>query len=248
MSPPEIFDNLVGKKIITHPVTIPEGTNLIQLPTILAKSGLVTEGEVKVALYNRAMLQKLEISGGTPEGWLFPETYNLSRPATAESIITRIVTEGKARIETQLKGWRERAGELKMTAQQIIILASIIEAEAKKPNERPMISSVYFNRLRLEMPLQSDPTVIYGIPDFKGNLTKENLRTPGPYNTYINVGLPPSPICNPGIESIKAALYPDDTDFIYFVAKGDGSHFFSSTYKEHQQAVNNFQKIKAPNN
>ena len=185
---------------------------------------------------------KLSIPSLTPEGFIFPETYSFSRPVTAHEIVERIVEEGRKRLDERLKGWKERGQQLGFNPYQVLVLASIIEKETGKPEERGVISSVFHNRLRIAMPLQSDPTVIYGIQNFDGNLTKEHLKTPGPYNTYLNTGLPPTPICNPGLDAIKAAVYPEDTDYLYFVGKGDGSHQFSATYKEHQRAVDNFQR------
>ena len=137
--------------------------------------------------------------------------------------------------------WEERARERKMTVHQVVTLASIIEKETGAPAERPVISSVFHNRLQKDMRLASDPTVIYGIKDFNGNLTRKDLTTPTPYNTYKIKGLPPGPIANPGADAIQAALYPADTDFLFFVSKRDGTHHFSKTYPEHEKAVRKYQ-------
>ena len=161
-------------------------------------------------------------------------------------MVKRMVAEWKTQLDSKIPGWRERASELGFSTIQMMTLASIIEKETGDKNERAIISSVFHNRMRIGMPLQSDPTVIYGKKDFTGNLTKEDLKTPTPYNTYINTGLPPTPICNPGIESIKAALFPQDTDFLYFVARGNGTHQFSAMYKDHVAAVNQFQTGLVP--
>ena len=131
---------------------------------------------------------------------------------------------------------------MQLSKHQVLTLASIIEKEAAVPEERALISSVFHNRLRIEMPLAADATIIYGIPNFDGNLTRKHLKTPGPYNTYINKGLPPTPICSPGAASIKAALYPEDTDYLFYVSKNNGTHKFSKSYKEHLAAVNEYQR------
>lgn len=242
MTPKKILETIVNGKLVEHPVTIPEGVNLSDVAQIIAKTGLTTVDEVKSAMASRSLLLEMEIPALSAEGYLAPETYNFSRPVTADQIVGRIIQEGSKRRDDGLRGWKDRAKELGFTPYQMMILASIVEKETAKPEERGTIASVFHNRLRIGMPLQSDPTVIYGISNFNGNLTKDDLKNPGPYNTYLNTGLPPTPICNPGLDSLRAVLYPDDTDYLYFVAKGDGSHHFSATYKEHQAAVNTYQK------
>ena len=137
---------------------------------------------------------------------------------------------------------KARIGVLDMTLDDVITLASIVEKETGKAEERPLIASVFLNRLKRGMRLESDPTVIYGIEEFNGNLTKDDLAEPTSYNTYIIRGLPPGPIANPGLESIKAVLYPAKTDYLFFVSRNDGSHQFSKTLKEHNRAVRMYQK------
>jgi len=242
MTPMSIFAALTSGKIVQHPLTIPPGVTMSDVAAIMAKTGLVTLDESMAAMNDRNLMIELDIPAVIPEGYLFPETYLFSRPIDAKQMIVRIVQEGNKRMDDGIRNWRERAKELGFTPYQLLTLASIVEKETGKAEERGRIASVFHNRLRIGMPLQSDPTVIYGIPNFSGNITKEDLKAPGPYNTYINTGLPPTPICNPGLDSLKASLYPDDTDYLYFVSKGDGSHQFSATYKEHQSAVNSFQK------
>jgi UPF0755 protein len=241
-TPQKIFEVLTSGKIVQHPLTIPEGVNVHDVAQLMAKTGLVSLEDAQRALSDRNLMLQLDIPALTPEGYLYPETYNFSRPINAEQIVSRVVQEGMKKMDDGIRGWQDRAKEIGFTPYQMLTLASIIEKETSKSEERGLIASVFHNRLRIGMPLQSDPTVIYGIPDFNGNLTKEDLKTPGPYNTYLNTGLPPTPICNPSLDSLKAALYPEETDYLYFVGKGDGSHHFSATYKEHQQAVKNFQQ------
>ena len=145
------------------------------------------------------------------------------------------------------KPFKERIGASGMTFQQVITLASLIEKETGQRAERPVIASVFLNRLKRGMRLESDPTVIYGIRDFNGNLTRKDLGEPTPYNTYVIKGLPFGPIANPGEESIKAVLYPADTDYLYFVSKNNGSHHFSKTLREHNRAVQKHQKKRRKN-
>ena len=138
--------------------------------------------------------------------------------------------------------YRKRADELGLSQTEVITLASIIEKETSDPSERYLIGAVFHNRLKKGIPLQSDPTVIYGIKNFNGNLTKEDLQAESPYNTYLRKGLPPQPIANPGEESIKAALYPSSDRYLYFVSKNNGTHHFSTTLEDHNRAVDTYQK------
>ncbi|MBP9837086.1 MAG: endolytic transglycosylase MltG [Proteobacteria bacterium] len=241
-TPKEILDILLSGKIIQHPLTIAEGLTLNEIAAVVEKSGLATSDDIKRAYKNPNILAKYQIPSNTVEGYLFPETYNFSKPTNGEQIVSRLIDEGKKKLNDRLRGWQERAKEISFKPYDVIILASIVEKETADPTERRKIASVFHNRLRIGMPLQSDPTVIYGIDNFNGNITKEDLKRPSPYNTYLNTGLTPTPICNPGMDAIRAVLFPEDTDFLYFVGKGDGSHQFSKTYKEHQEAVNRFQK------
>ncbi len=239
MTPREILRKLMDGDVVYHEVTIPEGTSIRDLPALLAKTTLVSEIEVKAQLDRKDLPATLNIPADSLEGYVFPDTYKFTRPDNAEFMIRHIVQVGN---DKRSKEFYERAIDLGFTFNQILTIASIIEKETGAPDERPTISSVFHNRLRIGMPLQSDPTVIYGLQDFNGNLTREHLTTPSPYNTYLNTGLPPTPICNPGLESIRAALYPGNTDYLYFVAKGDGTHQFSATYREHAQAVQRYQR------
>ncbi len=250
LTPKEILNKFLSGDVVFYDITIPEGSTLKDISKIITESKLTTKEDIESVLYkskqlSRALRLNLGLSAKSFEGYLFPETYKFSRPIKAESIVTKMYKEGQSRITDKMK---RRAQEIGMSIKDIINLASIIEKETGNSKERATISSVFHNRLRIGMPLQSDPTVIYGIPNFSGNLTKQDLRRNSPYNTYVNKGLPFTPICNPGIESIKAALYPDSTEYVYFVSKNDGSgtHYFSKTYKEHKKAVQVFQLGKSP--
>ena len=175
----------------------------------------------------------------TLEGYLFPETYHFYRGMDPEEVIRSMVNQFKKVSGPELTRETSRMG---ISESQAVILASIIEKETSVPEEKPLISAVFHNRLTRGMPLQSDPTVIYGIKNFNGNLTKEDLQRPTPYNTYVRTGLPPSPICNPGKDSLVAALHPAPVPYLYFVSKNDGSHHFSFEIENHNRAVWNYQK------
>jgi UPF0755 protein len=175
----------------------------------------------------------------TLEGYLFPDTYYLIKEMPPEEIIKMMIHQFRKVFRPELESIAFEKG---ISQREAVILASIIEKETPLSEEKPFISAVLYNRLKKRMPLQSDPTVIYGIKDFNGNLTKEDLLKPSPYNTYLITGLPPTPICNPGKDSILAALHPAPVPYLYFVSKNDGSHYFSSNIKDHNRAVSKYQK------
>lgn len=237
---------IVDREVVYHQVMIPEGSRVAELPALLEKSGLVKAEEVQRVFNDKKFIALLgRIPSDSLEGYVCPDTYSFTRPVSVEEMLTKMILEGDKKITEEM---RKRATDLGLTFHQVLTLASIIEKESGKPEDRPLVSSAFHNRLKIGMPLQSDPTVIYGIAHFDGNLTKEHLITPGAYNTYLNTSLPPTPICNPSLSSITAALFPADTDYLYFVAKGDGSSAFSATYKEHQENVNRYQKKQAEQN
>ena len=183
-------------------------------------------------------VRQIGLEGETFEGYLFPDTYFFPKEVTIERIISTMV---KRFWSVFVPEWQARAKDLGLTVHQVVTLASIIEKETGAPFERPIISSVFHNRLKKKMRLESDPTVIYGIKNFDGNLTRKHLTTPTPYNTYKIRGLPSGPIASPGGASLEAALYPDDTKFIYFVSRKDRTHQFSTNLKQHNRAVQKYQ-------
>ena len=192
-------------------------------------------------LTNQAIARALGIADAQPEGWIFPETFHFSRGASDLAVLKRAHQMMQSRLAAQ---WNKRAASLPLaTPYEALILASIIEKETGKATDRPMISSVFVNRLRVNMRLQTDPTVIYGMgDDFDGNLRRRDLQADTPWNTYTRAGLPPTPIAMPGLASIQAALNPADSKMLYFVARGDGSSQFSRTLDEHNAAVNKYQR------
>ncbi len=241
MSPREILEMMVSGKVYLHRLTIPEGYCLRQISAEVGRSGLVREKAFADAAADREFIRKKLPEASDLEGYLFPDTYYFPKGVSAQTILSAMLS----RTDTVFRQeWKQRAKEMNLSVHQVLTLASVIEKETGLASERPIISSVFHNRLKLGMRLDSDPTVIYGIENFNGNITKKDLETPTPYNTYKIHGLPPGPIASPGASSIEAALYPADTDFLYFVAKGDGSHQFSKTLEEHRQAVKKYQLRK----
>ncbi len=188
------------------------------------------------------LMAEFGIEGESLEGYLFPDTYQFAKRTPPHEIVRRMVTQFQTVYD---ESFRKRAAQLGMTLREVVTLASIIEKETGNASERGLISAVFHNRLKKKMRLQSDPTVIFALTDFNGNLTKKDLSAPSPYNTYRFIGLPPGPIANPGKESLYAALYPANVDYLYFVSKNDGTHFFSKNLREHNGAVNKYQRRRA---
>lgn len=238
MSPLKILDNLVHGKVMLHRLTIPEGYTIEQIAMELDRIALVPEELFEQWTRDPIHSKLLGISGPTLEGYLFPDTYYFPKGVSAEDVANKMVQRFN---QTFTESWRQRAKAIGFTVHEIVTLASIIEKETGDPAERPLIASVFHNRLKKKMRLESDPTVIYGIENFDGNITRRHLKTATPYNTYVIRGLPPGPIANPGRAALEAALYPAETNYIFFVSKKDGTHHFSSTIKEHNRAVRKYQ-------
>lgn len=243
ITPRQIADKLAKGEKIRRTFTIPEGYSVREIAKVLASKNLVEpESFIKKCLsFDAAYLSGVE--GNTLEGYLFPDTYEYTKGMNEDQIIRMMVENFKKKFSEKMK---RRAHELKMTVNQVITLASVIEKETGKEEERPLVASVFYNRLAKGIPLATDPSVIYGIPNFDGNLRREDLQRDTPYNTYIRKGLPPTPISNPGLKSIEAALNPAETEYLYFVSRNDGTHQFSKTYEEHQSAVKKYQPVKTP--
>ena len=238
LPPVRILDILTRGDVITHPVTVPEGFTRKQIAELLDRKGLANKKDFLSFTNEQSLLKRYGISGPDLEGYLFPDTYQFARGISA-----LIAIDAMVRRFLQVVGpFKGRMDEMGMDLRELITLASIVEKETSLASERPMIASVFLNRLKRGMRLESDPTVIYGLKDFNGNLTRKDLEKPTLFNTYIIRGLPPGPIANPGLEAIKAVLYPAKTDYLYFVSKNDGSHYFSKTLSEHNRAVRIYQK------
>ena len=242
MPPLEICEILRKGIIITHSLTVPEGFTMHQIGTLLEQKGLADKTEFLELAADQEVTGNYGVNGSSMEGYLYPDTYQFGRGLSTISIIDVMVMRFKE-VYTPL---HKRAKLMGMTMEEVVTLASIVEKETGQAEERPVIASVFLNRLKKGMRLESDPTVIYGLGNFNGNLTKKDLVAYTPYNTYVIHGLPRGPISNPGLGAIKAVLHPAKTDYLYFVSRNDGSHFFSRNLSEHNRAVKLYQKKKRP--
>lgn len=241
MTPMKILYMLEEGLVIKHPVTIPEGFSIADIADLLEKKGLSRKDMFIKTTSDKAFLSALGIDAGSAEGYLFPDTYLFTKGMTEEAMIRNMVSRFREVFTDELK---MRTGAIGLSAHEVVILASVVEKETGDAIERPRIARVFMNRLKRGIPLQSDPTVIYGIKDFNGNLMKKDLVTETPYNTYVKRGLPAGPIANPGEDSIKSVLYPEEGDYLYFVSKNNGTHHFSRTLSEHNRAVQQYQVKK----
>ena len=238
MSPRQILETLKGGKVRLYRVTIPEGYQLRQIAQAIEAAGFGKAQDFHRLATDPEVAQSVGIEAQTLEGYLFPDTYHFPRDLKQPAIIEAMLKRFRAVITDE---WQARAREIDLSLHEVVTLASIIEKETGDPAERPLISSVFHNRLRKKMRLETDPTVIYGIKDFNGNLTRKDLRTPTPYNTYVIKGLPPGPIASPGAAALEAALYPAESDYLFFVSRRDRTHQFSTNWKDHNQAVREYQ-------
>ena len=239
-----IIKKIVNSVALSKKMTILEGWSVNDIALELESKFNIKKDSFLKAVKSPRLLRNWKIDGNSFEGYLFPDTYLLPEDASPEDVINKMVSEYNNNISAVM---RKRMAEINLSENEVLTLASIIEGEAIFDSERPRISGVYHNRLKKRMRLQADPTIQYIIEDSPRRLLNKDLKIKSPYNTYLNYGLPPGPINNPGIESIKAALYPEDVDFLFFVARGDGYHTFTRTEKEHNKAKKEFQKIRRKN-
>jgi UPF0755 protein len=235
----EVLDRLAAGAVMTHRVVVPEGLRMEEVAARIEAAGLGSAAEFLNVAREPATAAALGIPGASLEGYLFPETYELAKGLPA-SEITRLMVEHFFAV------WREvepQAAARGLSMHEVVILASLIEKETGAPQERPLIAAVFLNRLARGMRLETDPAVIYGIPNFDGNLRRAHLAdVTNPYNTYQHGGLPPGPIASPGAAALSAVVDPAEADYLYFVARKDGTHQFSRSYGEHVRAVNRFQR------
>lgn len=238
-----VIRTLEEGKVLVHKVTIPEGASVRQIASLLAKEGLVdSNGFLQLAM-DPAVASAYIPPAKTLEGFLFPDTYHFIKQEGEEAIIETMVRRffRAFSLEDEL-----RARQLGMSLYEIVTLASIVEKEAVVDREKPIIAGVFHNRLKRGMRLQADPTVLYGrSKSRRGRIRTRDLRARHPYNTYVRAGLPPGPIASPGAASLKAALYPAEVKYLYFVSKNDGTHHFSRTLEEHNRAVRKYQSGRA---
>lgn len=242
----DLIGILDAGKTVEMRLTFPEGRRMTQFFEILEKSKITSRKNYSKYTENQNFIHSLGLPEEVTslEGFLFPETYHFNYDVSEKEVLAKMVKTFLAKVPAEYEKKAEKVG---LSFYEAVILASIIEKETGASSERKAISSVFHNRMKRNMKLQTDPTVIYGIKNFNGNLTRRDLRTWTPYNTYVIKGLPPTPIANPGLASLIAAVEPEDTNYLYFVAKGNGQHKFSNTYREHNKAVYQFQKRRRKN-
>ena len=239
MTPLEILAHIMSGRARTYTAVLPEGIRASEIALRLEQTGLARADAFMAVVEDPEFTRSLGIEADSLEGYLYPETYEIPRDlepsALAELLVDQFEREW-SKIEADAAGHA-------LTRHEIVTLASIVEKETAAPEERPLIAGVFLNRMKRGMRLETDPTVIYGIEDFDGNLRRRDLQDKkNPYNTYQISGLPPGPIASPGADAMRAVLEPAETDYLYFVSRNDGTHHFSRSYREHVNAVNRYQK------
>jgi len=239
MKPGEILRKLVDGDVYEKRFAVPEGYSIYQLAEMLETRGLSTKEAFLAACRDPEILSEAGVRGKSAEGYLYPSTYNLVKVSDAREIVRMMTAQFRKVYDERFPPLEQGAA---LSRSEIITLASIVEKEAVTPEEKPLIASVFYNRLKKGMPLQSDPTAVYGLRAFGGKVTGSDVRRDTPYNTYLIRGLPPGPIGNPGSGAIEAVLKPAATNYYYFVARNDGSHQFSATLEEHNRAVRHYLK------
>ncbi len=236
MSPWFIFQMLKNGKMLKNLVTIVEGDSLREIKKKLVEKNIMSASDFDNFAYDKAFLAKLHIDAPSLEGYLFPATYSFPKGEPAGLVFTEMVNRLMQAYDGKLQARAQQEG---LNLKSVLTMASIIEREAVKDSERPVIAAVFYNRLKKGMPLQSDPTAVYGVKPFCEGVTSEDIKKCTKYNTYKIKGLPPGPIDSPGIKSIDAALYPAKVSYLYFESNYDGTHTFSDTYEQHKIAILN---------
>lgn len=242
------LDKLVRGDVRQYAFTIIEGWTVEEIAAALEGQPYLASPEVPAEVVRLASDEAFVASLGfegipSLEGYCFPDTYLIADDLTAKWLLTRLVERFRVvwnALDTTGLGEAGPRG-VALTPREVVILASIVEKETGAADERPLVASVFLNRLRQGMALQSDPTIIYGLEDFDGNIRKRDIENPHPYNTYVHAGLPPGPIANPGRASLEAVLHPADTNYLYFVSRNDGTHEFSASLSDHLKAVRRYQ-------
>jgi UPF0755 protein len=237
----QVIEKIARGEVFVQPITFPEGLTIKQMAGLYESRGFGTAAAFTRAAQNVSLISALDPLAHDLEGYLFPNTYTLPRKATADQLVARMVQEFEKALTPEM---RQQAAARGMSVRQLVTLASIVEKETGRPDERPVIAAVYSNRLKIGMGLQCDPTVIYALERagrYTGNLTRADLQYDSPYNTYRYSGLPPGPIASPGHASLAAAANPEDVPYLYFVSRNDGSHAFATTLAEHNRNVQEFQ-------
>lgn len=239
LSPIALVEKMRSGEAMIVRVTLPEGATAGDLARALESAGLGAAQRYVALMHDAAFAGTLGVPADGLEGYLYPDTYFFSPLDAPEKILATFVARFRKVFTAEMTEEARRAG---FTLHEVVTLASVVEKETGRAEERPLVAAVFRNRLRIGMPLQADPTVIYGLAGFDGNLTRKHLETPTPYNTYTAAGLPPGPIANPGGASLLAVLHPAPVGYLYFVARDDGSHEFNSSLADHNRAVNRHQR------
>ena len=237
LTPAAMIDKLLRGEIKNYKVVIPEDLSMQEIAARLDEFRLIDKELFFELASDEDFLESLNIKANSIEGYLFPETYFFDRSMSTRQIMKIMVSQFWKKVTPEMI---KRAGALGFNTHQFVTFASIIGKESGDDAEKPMISAVFHNRIKKKIRLQSDPTAVYDLENFDGKVLRSHLKRKSPYNTYIIRGLPPGPIANPGLTSLKAALYPAPVNYLYFVSKKDGSHFFSSSLYEHNQAINRY--------
>ncbi|MGD9906392.1 MAG: endolytic transglycosylase MltG [Vicinamibacterales bacterium] len=233
----EVVDTIAAGRIFTQPVTFREGLTLADMADVYAARGLGDRGAFLKAAADASLIADLDPGATDLEGYLFPDTYPVPRRMSAEALVAQMVRGFRAAFPPPLI---EEAAAQGLSVRQVVTLAALVEKETARDDERPLVAAVYRNRLRVGMPMQADPTVIYALLQagrWDGNLTRADLTLDSPYNTYRYPGLPPGPIAAPGRLALEAVVRPAAVDFLYFVSRNDGSHVFATTLAEHNRNV-----------
>ena len=237
--PLDVFRMIEKGQILTVTLTVPEGYSMDQIAEVVAGTQLSSAAEFMALARDAELLQQAGVQAPTFEGFLFPDTYTFPTIYSARDVILAMASRFHEVIGGPLKGQTQESG---LSLLEVVTLASIVEKEAREEYERPVIASVYLNRLRKRMRLEADPTILYGVRPLGEPILRSEIRNRTPYNTYVIRGLPPGPIASPGLASVEAVLNPAETDFLYFVANENGTHNFSETLKEHNRAVRDARK------
>jgi UPF0755 protein len=241
MTPLGVVEVLVRGEVYTQRVTFPEGLTIEEMSKLYESHGFGRARDFVEATRNVERISDLDAEAPDLEGYLFPETYALARKGEASRLIDLMVDRFRS---VYGEGMRTRAEAEGLTTRQVVTLASLVEKETGKAEERPLVAAVFRNRLKIGMPMQADPTIVYALEKahrYNGNIRKDDMSMDSPYNTYKYPGLPPGPIASPGKASIEAALMPADVPYLYFVSRNDGSHVFATTFAEHSHNVRTFQ-------
>ncbi len=239
----QVLNKLIKGEILLHLITIPEGLTIEEIAEVYEEKLGILKEDFLEATKNTSLIKEIDSKAKDLEGYLFPETYHFPKGISANKIVETMVLQFKKIFDNK---WRKRALDLGMNVREVVILASLIEKETSVPEEKPLISAVFHNRLKIGMKLECDPTIIYALKregKYENRIRTRDKKFDSPYNTYLYYGLPPGPICNPGKESLEAALFPAPVKYLYFVSKNNGTHYFSTSLKEHNRAVQKYQKL-----